>query len=48
MNLPLLAILLLMQLTALAQSQVPNVFEEGTPAPEILNAAYPVRLEQLP
>ena len=29
---PLLAILLLMPLSALAQTQVPNVFEDGTPA----------------
>jgi len=29
---PLLAILLLLPLSALAQKQVPNVFEDGTPA----------------
>jgi len=29
---PLLAILLLLPLSALAQTQVPNVFEDGTPA----------------
>ena len=32
MTKPLLAILLLLPLSALAQTQVPNVFEEGTPA----------------
>ena len=29
---PLLAILLILSLSALAQTQVPNVFEDGTPA----------------
>ena len=32
MTTPLLAILLLLPLSALAQTQVPNVFEDGTPA----------------
>ena len=32
MTKPLLAILLLLPLSALAQTQVPNVFEDGTPA----------------
>ena len=32
MTKPLLAILLLLPLSVLAQTQVPNVFEDGTPA----------------
>ena len=32
MSKPLLAIMLLLPLSALAQTQVPNVFEDGTPA----------------
>ena len=32
MTKPLLAILLLLPLSALAKTQVPNVFEDGTPA----------------